>query len=91
MQSPYIFSLIYVWSKLEPDRKTLGCPAFKAYLVWILICLHLFIGGNPFNDAIGVAAGYIYVCLKTPLFRSVKNDGTQTKQETSDITKCEEG
>jgi len=36
-------------------------------LPWVLMAFHLFTGGNPFNDLIGVAAGHTYIFLKTIL------------------------
>ena len=69
MESPFIFSLIYVWSKFVPDRQMSiwGFPVQSLYLPWVLMAFHLFTGGNPFNDLIGVAAGHSYVYLTTVL------------------------
>ena len=69
MESPYIFSLIYVWSKFVPDRQMSiwGFPVTSIHLPWVLMGFHLFTGGNPFNDLIGVAAGHTYVYLKEVL------------------------
>lgn len=65
MESPFVFSLIYVWSKLVPDRQMSiwGFPVQSLYLPWVLMGFHLFTGGNPFNDLIGVAAGHSYIYL----------------------------
>ena len=69
MESPYIFSMIYVWSKFVPDRQMSiwGFPVKSQHLPWVLMGFHLFTGGNPFNDLIGVAAGHSYVYLKEVL------------------------
>ena len=69
MESPYIFSLIYVWSKFVPDRQMSiwGFPVQSLHLPWVLMGFHLFTGGNPFNDLIGVAAGHSYIYLTTVL------------------------
>ena len=40
-----------------------GFPVMSAHLPWVLMGFHLFTGGNPFNDLIGVAAGHSYVYL----------------------------
>lgn len=69
LQSPYIFSLIYVWSKFVPDQQMSiwGFPVQSLHLPWVLMGFHLFTGGDPFNDLIGVAAGHCYVYLKEVL------------------------
>ena len=66
MHSPFIFSLIFVWSRLVPDREMAvwGFPIKSCHLPWVLMVFHLFTGGNPFNDLIGVAAGAIYAYLR---------------------------
>ena len=67
MQSPFIFSLIFVWSRLVPNQEMSiwGFPIKSAYLPWVLMVFHLFTGGNPLNDLIGVAAGAVYAYLKS--------------------------
>ena len=69
MQSPYLFSIIYVWSKFVPDVQISiwGFPVQSCNLPWVLMAFHLFTGGNPLNDLIGVAAGHTYIYLKTIL------------------------
>ena len=69
MQSPFIFSIMYVWSKFVPDvqMSIWGFPVMSCNLPWVLMAFHLFTGGNPFNDLIGVAAGHTYVFIKTIL------------------------
>ena len=69
MQNPFLFSCIYVWSKFVPDVEISiwGFPVQSQYLPWALMAFHLFTGGNPFNDLIGVATGHTYVYLKTIL------------------------
>ena len=69
MQSPFLFSIIYVWSKLVPDVQISiwGFPVQSCNLPWVLMGFHLFTGGNPLNDLIGVAAGHTYIYLKTIL------------------------
>jgi len=66
MQSPYVFSVLYVWSKLVPDltMQIYGFPVQSGNLPWVLIAFHLFTGGNPFSDLVGVAAGHTYYYLK---------------------------
>jgi len=69
MQSPFLFSIIYTWSKLVPDVQISiwGFPVQSCNLPWVLMAFHLFTGGNPLNDLIGVAAGHTYIYLKTIL------------------------
>ena len=69
MQSPYAFSVMYVWSKLEPDlpMSIWGFPIKSVNLPWVMMAFHLFTGGNPFSDLIGVAAGHTYIYLKVVL------------------------
>ena len=66
MQNPMLFSLIYVWSRLVPDQQMSiwGFPIMSVNLPWALMAMHLFTGGNPFNDLIGVAIGHTYIFLK---------------------------
>lgn len=44
-----------------------GFPVQSCNLPWVLMAFHLFTGGNPFNDLIGVAAGHAYIFIKTIL------------------------
>ena len=44
-----------------------GFPVQSCNLPWVLMAFHLFTGGNPFNDLIGVAAGHSYIFIKTIL------------------------
>ena len=69
MESPFMFSLIYVWAKYVPDRQMSiwGFPIMSINLPWVLMGFHLVTGGNPFNDLIGVAAGHSYIYLKEVL------------------------
>jgi len=69
MQSCYIFSLMYVWSKLVPDQpmQIWGFPVKSGHLPWVLIAFHTLTGGNPFSDLIGVAAGHTYIYLRMVL------------------------
>lgn len=69
MQDKFIFSLIYVWSKLVPDQPTSiwGFQFKSANLPWVLMLYHLLTGHNPFSDLIGVAAGHSYIYLKMVL------------------------
>lgn len=66
LQSPYVFSLLYVWSKLVPDQPMTiyGFPVKSGHLPWVLIALHMLTGGSPFGDLVGVAAGHSYIFLK---------------------------
>ena len=61
MQSPFVFSVLYVWTKLAPDvlMQIYGYPVQSSNLPWVLIAFYLFTGGNPFSDLVGVAAGHI--------------------------------
>jgi len=69
MQNPFLFSIIYVWSKFVPDTQISiwGFPVQSCNLPWVLMAFHLFTGGNPFNDLIGVATGHTYYYLKNIL------------------------
>ena len=44
-----------------------GFPVTSCHLPWVLMGFHLFTGGDPFTDLIGVAAGHMYIYLKTIL------------------------
>lgn len=80
MQNPFLFSAIYVWSKFVPDAQISiwGYPVQSCNLPWVLMAFHLFTGGNPFNDLIGVATGHTYVFFKTILPDSYGIDWLKT-------------
>lgn len=44
-----------------------GFPVTSCHLPWVLMAFHLFTGGDPFTDLIGVATGHLYIYLKTIL------------------------
>ena len=69
MQDKFVFSLIYVWSKLVPDQPTAiwGFQFKSCNLPWVLMVYHLLTGHNPFSDLIGVATGHSYIYLKMVL------------------------
>ncbi len=69
LQSSYVFSLLYVWTKLVPDQPMTiyGFPVKSANLPWVLIAFHILTGGSPFADLVGVAAGHTYIYLKMVL------------------------
>ena len=66
MQTTYVFSIMYVWSKFEPDipMSFWGFPIKSGNLPWVLIAFHVLTGGSPFGDLVGVASGHTYVYLK---------------------------
>lgn len=72
LHNPFIFSLTYVWCKLEPDLNVSlwGFPVRSANLPWVLLVLSIITGGDPFKDLIGIAAGHTYIYLKLLLPRS---------------------
>mmetsp|Transcript_96494 Transcript_96494/g.132887 ORF Transcript_96494/g.132887 Transcript_96494/m.132887 type:complete len:175 (-) Transcript_96494:153-677(-) len=65
----FSFSVMYVWCKLLPDlqMRLYGFPVKNANLPWVVIALHILMGGSPFQDLCGVAAGHSYIFLKTVL------------------------
>lgn len=69
LMSPFVFSVLYVWCKNEPDRMVSiwGFPVSSGNLPWALLALSVLTGGNPFGDLIGIAAGHTYIYLKMVL------------------------
>jgi len=65
LESPFTFAVIYVWCKLVPDAQMSlwGFPVKSANLPWVLIAMHVLMGGSPFKDLVGVAAGHSYIFL----------------------------
>jgi hypothetical protein len=65
LSQPLIFSFIYTWSKLEPDKevKMYGQALWSRNMPWVLIVFSLVTGGNLFEDFIGVGAGHMYYFL----------------------------
>jgi hypothetical protein len=66
LNASFVFSLMYVWCKLEPDSQVSiwGFPVKSANLPWVLLVLSILTGGDPFKDLIGIAAGHSYIYLK---------------------------
>jgi hypothetical protein len=66
LNASFVFSLMYVWCKLEPDSQVSiwGFPVKSANLPWVLLALSILTGGDPFKDLIGIAAGHSYIYLK---------------------------
>ena len=60
---------MYVWCKLEPDNTIMlwGFPVKSSNLPWVLTGLSVLMGGDPFKDLIGIAAGHTYIYLKLVL------------------------
>ena len=67
--SSFVFSVLYVWCKNEPDRpiSLWGIPVQSGNLPWALLVMSILTGGDPFNDLIGIAAGHTYIFLKMTL------------------------
>ena len=72
LHEPFVFSLMYVWCKLEPDQmiSLWGFPVKSSNLPWVLIVLSILTAGDPFKDLIGIAAGHTYIFLKMILPQS---------------------
>jgi Derlin-2/3 len=89
LQSSYMFSLLYVWTKLVPDQpmQIYGFPVKSGNLPWVLIAFHLLTGGSPFADLVGVAAGHTYIYLKMVLPQSHGYDLLKTPSWIDYITK----
>ena len=60
-----MFSLVYVWSKLEPDWdiSIWGFQIKSKFMPWAMMGFGVLTGGSPFNDLIGVAVGHLYYFL----------------------------
>jgi hypothetical protein len=69
LMASFVFSVLYVWCKNEPDRQVSiwGFPVQSGNLPWALLAMSVLTGGNPFNDLIGIAAGHTYIFLKMTL------------------------
>ncbi len=89
LQSSYVFSLLYVWTKLVPDQPMTiyGFPVKSANLPWVLIAFHILTGGSPFADLVGVAAGHTFIYLKMVLPQSHGYDLLKTPSWVDYITK----
>ena len=66
MHNPYIFSLMYVWCKFNPEgmMSIWGFPVKTGNLPWVLIAFHVLTGNSPIADLVGLAAGHTYIYLK---------------------------
>ena len=66
MHVPFLFSLMYIWCKLEPDNTVSlwGFPVKSANLPWVMLVLSVVTGGDPFKDLIGMAAGHTYIYIR---------------------------
>lgn len=69
LMSSFVFSVLYVWCKNEPDRtiSLYGFPVQSGNLPWVLLVFSILTGGDPFNDLIGIGAGHTYIFLKLTL------------------------
>lgn len=69
LMSSFVFSVLYVWCKNEPDKQVSlwGIPVQSGNLPWALLVMSVLTGGSPINDLIGIAAGHTYVFLKMTL------------------------
>ena len=69
LHNQFVFSLMYVWCKLEPDQQVSiwGFPVKSGNLPWVLILMSILTGGDPFKDLIGIAAGHTYIYIKKVL------------------------
>jgi len=65
MHEPFIFAMMYVWCKLEPEVmvQLYFIPVQSANLPWVLMLLSVITGGDPFKDLIGIASGHLYIYL----------------------------
>jgi derlin-1 len=50
LHTPFVFSLMYVWCKLEPEVPVSiwGFPVKSSNLPWVLLVLSILTGGDPF-------------------------------------------
>ncbi len=69
LMSSFVFSVLYVGCKNEPDRTVSlwGIPVQNGNLPWALLVMSILTGGSPINDLIGIAAGHTYIFLKMTL------------------------
>ncbi|KAF3931469.1 Derlin-2 [Dactylella cylindrospora] len=62
--SPLAFSLVYIWSRRNPNVRLsfLGLFVFNApYLPWVLLGFSLLLNGNmPKDDMLGIVVGHFY-------------------------------
>jgi len=69
-------SLIWIWCKRHEEAMlSIYGFSFKAqYFPWVMILLHLVMGGSIADDIIGIIAGHVYFFLKDmlPLTNNVK-------------------
>mmetsp|Transcript_13842 Transcript_13842/g.22583 ORF Transcript_13842/g.22583 Transcript_13842/m.22583 type:complete len:242 (+) Transcript_13842:70-795(+) len=67
MSKSLIFSVLYLWSKRNPDAPTtIWWFKFKgSQLPWALIAFSVLTGGDPMGDIIGVVVGHVfYFCVE---------------------------
>ena len=61
--SPFVFSLLYVWSRLYPEQQVsiYGVVPLKAFwLPWAFMVLTTLMGGNPLEEFVGILTGHFY-------------------------------
>ena len=51
-----------------------GFPVESKNLPWVLIAMHIFTGGSPFADLVGVATGHLFYFLRYVLPNSHGKD-----------------
>lgn len=69
MQPQFVFSLMYVWCKKNPDGQVSiwGFPVKTGNLPYVMIAFHVLTGGSPIADLVGLATGMAYIYLKEVL------------------------
>ena len=65
----FVSSIMYVWCKLQPESVVLiwGYPCQAGMVPWVYVGLNIIMGGDPFKELIGIAAGHLYIYLKVVL------------------------
>lgn len=61
--SPFVFSLLYLWSRFYPDQQVsiYGVVPLKAFwLPWAFMVITTLMGGNPMEELLGILTGHFY-------------------------------
>uniref|UniRef100_A0A7S2Z190 Derlin n=1 Tax=Chloropicon laureae TaxID=464258 RepID=A0A7S2Z190_9CHLO len=66
LNGPFVFMLLYVWSKHYPTQNVSIMGLFQVqgfYLPWAFLMINMVLGGSPWQDLFGIFAGHMHYFL----------------------------
>ena len=66
LNGPFVFMLLYVWSKQYPTQNVSIMGLFQVqgfYLPWAFLMINMVLGGSPWQDLFGIFTGHLHYFL----------------------------